>query len=1532
MKNQLYIKKLFILLLFLTLRISGSGQNLKTFTPDPVVFFEEMKTFLQETNKEEGENIINEFKAIWTIPGTSEKEVKEEEKLYKEANKVLKDRMKVYPDVKYMPYSHQTGKLSDGQKTAVYRTANTMLKKRMKAFPDFKNYLYTLLSFERTNQSDESFNAWQASLDKLLLLPTRYFSSFIGTCNSIFADNTIYASSSTKWVASNNSYSFDFDSLPKIVFKGIDLRCFSKGDSMIIRNTKGFYYPVKESFYGTGGEADWKRAGMDGSKVYAKLRKYSIEVKGADYVADSVMFYNKNYFTEPTMGRLYDRLVANMTVENASYPRFESYTKRLSLKQIIPGVDYMGGFSMRGNKVFGSGSKEADAYLTFYRNKKPFIVTASKGYLIAKDKITSDITSVKIYFKEDSIYHPGVQLKYLTEKNELSLFGNDEGISKSPYFDSYHQIDMYFDELHWGLKDSLITFKMISKSGEAIFESNNFYKSERYERIQALSDVNPLIQLQAYATKYKTKDILANDLAKYMKLPPETVRLLMISLSNKGFVTYDVDDNIIHVKDRVTFYINAKSNKTDSDVIQFLSNTGPHNNASLNLLNYDLSLMGVAEISLSDAQSVYIQPDKRKIVLKKNRDFTFAGTVHAGRFDIFGKDFFFDYNNFKINLNNVDSLRMKVPQIEAGEKGDHPLVKVKSVLQAITGDLLIDQPYNKSGKVQYPNYPIFNSNKDSYVYYHKGSIQKGVYKKENFYFHLEPFTVDSLDNFTAAGLAFKGTLASANIFPDFKETLVLMPDYSLGFTRETPPSGFPVYKGKANFIAKIKLSHEGLKGDGTLDYLTSTSKSKDFTFFPDSMNTIAESFVNKKQKDSPWVNGKEVFIHYMPYKDRMYVNKRAQQIVMYEAQAFLNGNLELAPSGLTGNGSLSIEESETASRLFDFKENTLRSDTADFSLKAINEVAMAVSTKNVRANIDFTKRYAEFKSNGGGSYVAFPVNQYICFIDQFKWYMDAELIELSSSEAGSGPAAAKGPANIDLAGSDFISTHPQQDSLRFKAPSAKYNLKENIITAEKVPYINVADAIFYPEEGNVIVEKKAKMKPFVNSKLTANSITKFHNFYNVAMTINGRKSYQASGDYDFTDPSKHKQTIKFNKITVDSTIQSYGIGSIGEDSKFTLSPKILYKGDVKLLASKEGLTYSGYGQLVQKCNGLAKTWFSFAGEVDPKVLYIPIADPKDEANGKLSSGIELTNDSTHVYSTFLTKKSKYSDVDIIGSEGYLTFDNTAYEFRIASKEKLQNANLPGNYLSLNDNKCLLFGEGKINLGVSYGQMQMTSLGNGTDNMNDHSTKLNLLMALDFFFTDDALKVFGEDVASVSTLPPTKDNPVYDKGLSELVGKEKADKLIADLNLYGAFKKIPSELQHSLFFSDLKLQWDTKSKSFRSSGPVGLGSIHKIQINKLLKGNVEMVRKRGGDILNIYLEMDNTWYYFNYQRGVLQAISSNAKFNDEINKVKPDKRSIKGDKENFMYMLSTERKKNDFLKKIENGEGEKDTEKDSEKDK
>ena len=68
------------------------------------------------------------------------------------------------------------------------------------------------------------------------------------------------------------------------------------------------------------------------------------------------------------------------------------------------------------------------------------------------------------------------------------------------------------------------------------------------------------------------------------------------------------------------------------------------------------------------------------------------------------------------------------------------------------------------------------------------------------------------------------------------------------------------------------------------------------------------------------------------------------------------------------------------------------------------------------------------------------------------------------------------------------------------------------------------------------------------------------------------------------------------------------------------------------------------------------------------------------------------------------------------------------------------------------------------------------------------------------------------------------------------------------------------------------------------------------------------------------ELDgNNWFYFNYSRGLMQAISSNENFNTIIKELKSDKRELKTGKGEAAYQfnLSTVRKKADFLKKTEN---------------
>lgn len=1474
----------------LTPSIFAQVNPIKQFSEDPIKFLDEVKTMFEVTNmeKKDVKLYMEEFAKVWNSP-----------------------------------------KYTDNLKKATYNSFNLMVKKKLRILPEYKSYLNSVINFINSNQSEDNFLTWQECINKILNGKTiKNYSEYLEMSENLFASNTFYKSAVVQYTSSNNKYIFEYDSVPKVIFPKLDLKCYNnQNDSGIIYNTRGTYYPYRGVFVGESGKVNWKRAGLEDNVVWAELKKYQITLKTSGYTADSVVFYNKNYFEKPLLGQLTEKVVSERG-DLISYPRFDSYSKRMQIPNIAKDVDYDGGFYQRGAKFLGSGNKEEDAKLIFKKDGKNFLIVGAKLIGITKDKLTAETANVKFLFDKDSVTHPSVNMKFMIKERALSLVRNTDGISKSPFLDSFHDVDMYFEELSWKIDEPKIDLKMLvgNSQEDALFESSSYFRSNRYDQVQGLEQMNPLIQLRDFDKANGGKRTFAGAAyAKYLKYGIKDVAPSLIRLSVLGFISYNPESDVVNLNEKLFTYIGARAGHVDYDVIQFPSVIRGGNNASINLLNYDMTIYGVKQVAMSDSQNVVVFPTEQTVVLKRNRDFSFGGVVHAGRFDFFGKEFTFDYDKFTVDLKNVDSLRMTVKSIEKDVYGEKPLVKVKTVIEKIDGSLEIDNPKNKSGRKEFPNYPIFNSFKDSYAYYDKKSIQNGKYPKDKFYFHLEPFTIDSLDNFTNEGLDFKGEMVSAGIFPTFKESLKLQPDYSLGFVSKTPPAGYPMYGNKGTYTANINLSNKGLKGDGNLKYVTSTTVSNDFTFFPDSTNCIAQTFDVKEQKtppEFPQVHGDSVKIHWMPLKDVMYANNnKIKKFQDYNGQAQFNGTLSLTPKQLFGNGTADFSNAKLDAKLIKFKANVFDSDTANFSLKTEDIATLAFATDNVNAHIDFTKRVGEFKSNGKGSIVKFPVNQYICFMDNFKWFMDNSQIELGAEKKKTVQQS-----DLDLEGPEFISVHPKQDSLRFQSPAARYDLKKYIITARDVKYLNVADARIYPDSGLVIVQKEAVMRTFNNAKIVANAVTKYHNLYNCTVNVLARKNYSGSGSYDYVDEAKNKLTFYFSNINVDTTYQTYAETSIPDTSKFKLSPMFEYKGKVKLKASNQFLVFDGAVRIKHDCAAIPKAWLKFESEVNPGDIYIPISSKPIDVTGKpIATSMMVTTDSTHFYSAFLSPKQSSNDATVLPADGFLFFDKTSKEYRISNKEKLVERSLPGNYLSLNTAECKVYGEGKIDLGGDFGQLKIESVGSAMHYIIPDSANFDMLMFIDFFFAENALDKMSDHVVNTAELKATDfSKPVFEKGMREYLGKEQADKLISQLNLYGSYKKMPDELKKTLFLTDVKMKWNKDTRSYTSNGKIGLGNINKTQINKYVDGRIELVKKRGGDILNIYIELDqNNWYYFNYTRNVMLAVSSNEAFNNILKELKADKREKAGDKDkkepNYSFNICPPSKKTQFLRKTQSAE-------------
>ncbi|MFM7823267.1 MAG: hypothetical protein ACKPB3_05765, partial [Bacteroidota bacterium] len=346
------------------------------------------------------------------------------------------------------------------------------------------------------------------------------------------------------------------------------------------------------------------------------------------------------------------------------------------------------------------------------------------------------------------------------------------------------------------------------------------------------------------------------------------------------------------------------------------------------------------------------------------------------------------------------------PGTQPNENGQIPNVALQSALQNLTGYLEIDRPDNKSSIKKSPEYPRFTSEGPGYVYYDKPSIYNGVYARDRFYFQVNPFTLDSLDNFAAAGLSFQGKLVSGGIFPDIQETLTIQEDLSLGFKQELQPAGLAAYGGKGQYYEKIRLDNQGLTGSGIIKYLTSTSTSKSYTFFPDSTSATGVEFDLAKGTAGgvvfPPGKGSQVDMNWQPAIDKMLLTKTSSDFIVYDGQVKQDGKLILTAQGLTGNGKASFDRAALVSKLIKYNETVFTADTSDFVLDSEDPGRPALATTNMKSYVDLKNRYGDFISNGLGSYVTFPYNQYKCFIDRFRWLMDEKNVLFEDKTASKG--------------------------------------------------------------------------------------------------------------------------------------------------------------------------------------------------------------------------------------------------------------------------------------------------------------------------------------------------------------------------------------------------------------------------------------------------------------------------------------------------------------------------------------------------
>jgi len=1534
------MKKIFLILILCVAAMSAYSQ----FTMDPSKFGKDFAQQLSYTGdlRKDGASMHKEFLAFWQSDTLTNKQ---RESFIKSINMLMSKGCKAYPD--YVRF-----------------TDNLMSFKR-NGFDD--------------GQYENYEKAVQGMVSAGKKVRTTELSEFLNCMNLFLRKRIVVNNQRTRWMVSKFDFLITYsDEKFLIKFDNVDLIGYQDKDSLKLYNTSGVLDPIAKTWDGSGGMLGWERVGYTLDSMNVRLNKYNLNMTDVMIKADSVVFSNKYYFKEDLMGSLVDKAQNGEKTNKSTYPRFTSYSQDFDIKDIMKDVDYKGGLSVRGRNFIGSGVDGHKAEIRITRNDTVSFSAYANAFVFDPEKIVSDDCEIVFRLAQDSIYHPSVTMRYTVVKRKFEIEGEQtqgrrnkkvekqyeykengfleiirtkEGRSNINVVDTYHKLSMDFTSMRWVIDKPIIDIATINTQGtpsEVLFESANYYTYDKYKSLKKQDARNPLEVIEGVVKYVGYPEFTLSDVMSYLKVARDQALQLVFELTYKGYISFDQSTEVIKVYQETWRFLDAHRGNADSDVILFYSKVKTPEgvlvdeetkqvvrsalgndtvaNAKLSLSNFDLKMFGVPMVHLSDSQNVTVYPKDGKLVIQKNRNFVFDGLLQAGQFYMYGSGFSFNYDLFKIAVPNCDSMKivaMTTPEMGFLDQYGQPRSAiVRNKLENLSGDFFIDYPNNKSGFADYKEFPKLVSTKHTYVYYDSPQVYNGIYEKDKFYFKVDPFVLDSIEGYSKDNVHFDGVLVSGGILPDLKETLVVrQSDWSLGFEYKTPASGIPLYEGKAMFKNDIDLSNKGLRANGTINYISTTFSDAYVTLFPEEMEGHSKNMLMEPRKspvEFPKVVGAENTLLWKVSKDEFHVDKDTSNFVMYDGKSILDGNLLITSKGLHGTGTTIIDKAMLVSEDFVFSKDVFDSDTADFSIFGTSRSDIVFDGTGQKAHIDFINRQGDFLSNGDMSEQSFPYNKYKCKADRTVWHMDNDELAFAARED-----VLDNLKNVDveqdwekwestfLSGSKFTSYMPGQDNLSFYVPNAVYNYKKYVITAKEVGVIRVADAAIYPS-ADVVIHENANMDTLRNAKIKANVTSEYYNFYNGTIKIHGQKEYTGNASYDYINDTKEPQTIHFTDIGVVKG-ETRASGQISEPDNFNITRHFGYQGTVNVYAGIDSLEYEGAARINYQCD-TAPLWFKFKSFVNSEDAFIPISkDLKSINNTVMRSAIMYGNN--NIYPAFVARRRGTADEAMFDVNGYLHYDPDSGRYEIASLEKLNERNLPGNYMAINESTCDISGEGLFTFskGLTY-TFNVNSYGTFEYKVETDTVKFNTTMFINMPLPSSAYEYMAKTIPSVSTDYVDENDENYHVALKHFLDTAEYNKYMTNMS-FGNFDKVPKMLlENKVVITGLEFIFDRRSqtKGMVCGGPIGFVNFGKHRVTRYVGGYIRITKTKGAESFEMLVEPDGQmWFYFMYKNGVLKTISSEEKYNSIIADYSKEKPL-----DNYSVLLEGTADKNKFKKDMD----------------
>ena len=1463
------------------------------FSTDRNQFFEELKAYLTSSTSKEDKAaagaMMKEFQQVWNNDYGSE-----------EAAMVIQ--------------------LSE---TMFSKTGN-------RAYYNLFTFTEALLHAPKTGMSKTDLHHWLSFTSNQYGGKPAKIDTYLKRCRDLFVDQIISEKGVTQWVAQDASFHFPSDTAFVISIPRCSLVLRTTQDQSVIHDTQGLFVMKDNQWIGKGGTVDWSRFGLPTDKVYGVVHDYQINLSSSIYEIEHIEFYNKDYFDNAIACHFEDGVTNSPPNDKTMYPKAESHDEDVRSRHLYQDVDFIGGFGMVGKSVsfFGTGKNQAQ-FLFKHRNRITLRMLA-KRFILTDNNLVSNQAAVRIYLYDtirntvDSIYHNDLGFRFDKQKDRVLLYRKDNGVGTGPFHDTYHEVDVFLEAIYWDRSTDLMDFRRLegtSGVSEGVIASVNYFRKADYLKIQALDMKHPMENINKFLQVYGFEDNIFNikDLSSYLKFPIAQVTSLILNLQSEGYLEYDKETQMVTILDRFFDVLASDHSEFDYDVIRFQTRaTNRQPNVRLVLNTNDMMVYGIWDdqtgkeipaITLSDFKHVVILPDDGRIVLKKHRDFNFSGCIMAGMYEFFTKDCLFNYHSFAIEMKKVDSLRFYA-------RFDGKVYPVEGTLERLKGTLEIDEHDNKSSVRETPEYPKFHSPGNAYKFYR--DINQGVFDLElpddsltnedlagKFYFCLEPFSVNSLDNLNSEDISFKGRLVSGGIFPDIPEPLVVMEDHSLGF-QHTIGNGqsdsYPMYGGKGEFHKEVFLSNEGFYGQGNLEVETSEFLAPRFDLYLDSVTADVQSFAMRERNDAvpfPKASCGPLDLRWDVTIPELYTTTKEEPICMYDSTYF-RGVTMLSEEGYKGDGELNFGLTRFNSKYFDFDAHSFVADSSDFVLYDEDGTTEAFLAENYRSLVNLAAKTVQYQYLDSRSNLDFPLNKFFCSLQEAEWDMVTNRIHLfspPSSFAGYAEATTHDELlEIHNAASKFVSLLPEHDSLEFFCSNADYDMNEYIIHAHDVKIIRVADAALFPSDANLDIMRNAEITPLEHAEVLADTNNRGHLYKDAAVSIYSKNRYVALGTKDYLDVDGVATPVFFDKIEpVDGVTVAHA--EIPDTLEFLLSPYFGFQGEVTSTASNLFDRYDGSFYLTQSC--LEDTaWFASSAAIDPQNVTIPIdMEQVRKVRPGMFNGICYEFGTGGGYHANFMKPMNPETISVLAQNGDLRYEVDSARYVISDPMN------PDAWLQLSE-RCVTTGHGLTDLGFDMGLAHIDNYGTYEGYPND-SMVMDVVHVLRVpIFDAQILKDIAEVYAAVEGEAVDLSKTEYIDFLRSQEGDDAAAALRQGIELSGyPSVEANSFYDNMIVIPHLHLVWNNEMRAFVSEGKIGLGNLGTNVVNRYVNGHVVFDRRLG--VITYYFENDLFMTYISYNcgDGQLQVHATYGTVNTQLSDMKEAMRTVREGNKLFEYVVT-----------------------------